>query len=308
MALGMRQWLEMRDESAYGVTQIASPQIDWIRLTGDNSFTVVPKRMRTEIRSADGRNRPVMNIPGRFSLTGRLNVLLYSDAGGGAAPICQRLLDWATTLTADDISSKTLRHWDGIRAREYLGVKVTRLHVYAAAETEEGLWRAEVDLVAQKMNAVDPTLTEPAITVFPKSPYVFPESKGGLIVAAVGSTPRTLYRNFDLTIANNLQPTYDEDIYISAAPWCGRTIDWLFATQFKGTTDRTNYENQASHTGSIVLTKVSPAHTLTLTFNAANYMTDLDRTLNLGNVSYETIHMRSFVDTVAGSDFTFAAT
>ncbi len=312
---GAKQWLELIDESAFGVTQTTSPLAIWIRLHEDDAFTMVPVPGRYEVRSADARNRPVINVSSRYTLAGSLKLLAYSDFGSAdTVPLVGRMLDWATTIGAsgftDDLKSYTVRHYDGVRNREYNGVKVKSLKYMSAAETNEGVASLALELVAQKYNPTDPvSFAEPAVGVFSQYPYKHIETSGGLILRSSGGATRTKYGSLELTVANELKPLFYESAFASDIPYNGRTVDLVCGkVQFNSSTDRANFENQSAITASAVYTKVTPAHTLTLDLKTAARVSGLDRSLPLGDAPHETIHLRSFYDTTATTDFSYAVT
>jgi hypothetical protein len=312
---GAKQWLQFTSDSAYGVTQTATPIVFWIRLHSDNAFTMVPKPERKEYMTADTRNRPAINVSSQYTLQGALATLAYADPSGpDTVSFASRMFDWATTIGAsgftDDLQSYTVRHFDGIRRREYLGVKVKSLKYATNANTDQGVAAFALELVAQKMNATDPaTLAEPAVTVFPKYPYKHIETATGVILRATGGTIRAKYGSLELSIANDLKPLFYETPYLSDCPYNGRTVDMVLGNiQFASQTDRDNFEAQSAITCSAIYTKATPAHVLTLDMKANAYITGLDRSMPLGDATNESIHLRAFYDTSASTDFSFTAT
>jgi hypothetical protein len=299
--MAFRQWLKLHTEAVYGTVVTPETTPIYIRLDKDNACTLLPNAMRHEFRTADAKNQPILNVSSRRSVAGSLNTLLYAEQA-------DTILSWATTLTSDELPSMSLTQFDSQRVRQFSGVKVKRLTLAAASETEEGVVRATLDLIAQKWTAVDPTFTEPAITVFPKLPYKFIQSKGGLIVATAGTTPRTKYKSFNFTVDNDLDSSFDEDQYISDCNYQGRVMDLAVPLRYVSTTDRTNYESQAAHAASIVFTQASPAHVLTLDWKGNTYISALDRDIPLGRNAYETLHLRPMVDSTVGSMFSYTAT
>lgn len=315
---GARQWLKFVPEVTYGVVATegsvgsATGPI-YARMHQDNSFTVVKTPYRHEVNTTDALNRPIINIsssvPPRFTVAGKLSTYLYADNGVALNPFAMDMLAWASTLTSSDLPSYTATHFDSFRVRQWVGGKVKQLKISGSNTQDEGALRLDLDLVFQKETAIDPVFAEPnttgnTVAPYPKAIYNFRELAGALLLPGV----RTKFKSFELTIATNLITPFDENAYISNATFGGRTIDWMFSCQFVSKTDRDNFESQAALAGSAVFTKASPAHVLTLGFNAANYTTGLDRDLPLGNASYETLHLRSFVDPAVPGDFSFSAT
>lgn len=319
MGWSARQWLKLVPEASYGVAQsegavgTATGPI-YVPLHSDNAFTVVKTPYRHEVRTADARNRPIINIgtggpSPRFTVAGALNTYLYADEGVAADPFAQTMLDWIALLTSDDLGSYTATHYDSGRVRQWVGGKVRQGRISGANEQDEGAIRLALDLVFQKEVTPDPVFAEPNTTgnttaVFPRSIYNFREAAGALNLGGA----RTKFKSFDLTVANNLLTPFDENAYISNASYGGRTIDWMFAIQYQNHNDRDAFEAQAALSGDITFTKASPAHSLAFDFNGVNIMTGLDRDLPIAGLAYETVHLRSFVDTSIPGDFSYTVT
>lgn len=319
---GSVQWLQLINESAYGVTEVTTPTSTYVRLDHDNAFTMRPKPLTFDIRSADARNERIIRVggnstaasPGREELKGTLTTYAYSNFGTGAGadtiPFMERVLGWATTLTSNDLPSFTIRHWDGIRAREYLGAKVESLELSAAPTSEEGVWKLVLGLVAQKYNATDPaTFAEPAGTVFASAPFTYFESKGGLVIATSGTTARTIYNSLSLSIKNQLHPSWDEDRFITDCTYNGRTVELKTSMRFVSKADRDAYEGQTPHTTvKLTLTKASPARTLVLDLQGKGYLNSVDQALNLAAPTYESLTVDAFRDPATGANFGFTST
>jgi hypothetical protein len=303
--MAMNSWLALYPEATYGVWNGAATPL-WIPLTEGNSFRMDPVPQRAVFRSADARNRPSFEVSSRKILAGSLTTKLYSD-GTSPNTFADTLLTWATTITSDDIPSFSAQFYDSRRARRLLGIKIRRCTGTEAAETEEGVVRLTFDLVGQKPDTVDPTFTEPARTVFPKNPYKHIETKGGLILATAGSTPRTKYKSLTWAIENDVVAEFDEDQYVSDVTYNGRRITASLQVRFVAKTDRDNFESQAVHAFTVLYTKAAPAHTLSLDFKDLVYIAGLDKDLPLNTNAYETISLEGFVGST-GADFSFATT
>ena len=310
MAKGMQQWVQFVQEDTYGHIQVTSPHLDWIRLHQDDAFTVARTQATYAIRGADARNRRVVQINGRQMVRGKLTTYAYADfASPSLTSPVDRFLGLATALTSDELGSFAVRHWDGIRNREWWGGKVESLTLSADPNSNEGCVRLEMDMIFQRNNPTDPvTFTEPAQSVFSKAPYVVQEAAGGIIMSTSGSGARTVYRNYSMTVKNILQPSFDENLYITDLTYNGRDVSTSLLARFVSSADRTAMETQQSYTITSVFTKASPAHTLTLTHNAANFLPSISRSLKLGDVTYEQLNFESFDDTAAGGDFSYGVT
>jgi hypothetical protein len=303
--MAMNVWVAFYPETTFGVWNVAATPT-WIPITDGNQFKYELTPGRQVYRSADARNRPSFEVSSRKMLSGTLTTKLFSD-GTSPNTFADSILDLTTTLTSDDIKSFSIQYQDSRRTRRWLGNKIRRLAATEDSTTEEGAVRLSLDLIGQKPDTVDPTFTEPARTVFPKNPYKHIETKGGLILATAGTTPRAKYKNLNWSIANDLVAEFDEDQYVSDITYNGRMISAGFAIRFTSATDRANFESQAAHAFSVVYTKAAPAHTLSLDFKDLVYISGLDKDLPLNANAYETISLEGFVGST-GADFSFATT
>jgi hypothetical protein len=294
MGWGAQSWVRGTPELTYGVFDTTNITPTWFRLVGDTAFSGMPEPQRKELMSADGGNRPVQNISSRVKAGGKLRTPFYPTQAAA-------LLAFATALTSNDLTSWTFDHFDSFEAVRYLGAKVETLSLSCAATTDEGILMADFGLIFQKPDTVAPTLAQPAFTVFPtENPYVHKESKTGF---TVGGSARSRYNNFKWDLKNILAQPFDEDQYISALSYCGRTNDFSSNFNYSAATDRTAYEAQTASTCSILFTKVSPAHTLKLDFSASGRITKRSRTTPLGDLSRQEFNFRSFFDGTALTDF-----
>jgi hypothetical protein len=295
MGWGSRQWLRVTPEVTFGTYNTPGTGAFWIRLSDDSAFTMEPTPKRWVVRSADGGNRPVLSGANRSSLEGDLKTLLYPVQAA-------QLLTMATTLTSFDLASYTLDHFDTVRTRRYLGIKAASLAIAAAAETQEGLATVALKLVGQKEDSADPTLAEPAITVFPAgNPYTLQELSGAL---TIGASARTAFKSMTWSLTNKLEASFESGRYVNNVTYCGRDVTLDADMQYASATDRTSWETQAAQAVTAVFTKASPAKVLTLNMYAANRINSLGRATPLGGVSRQTIQLMGQVDGTNG-DFAF---
>jgi hypothetical protein len=310
----MFQWAKAHAETVFGTVVTPETAVRYFTLIGDNPVNLMVDRPSQEYRSADSLNRRVIRVATRYTVAGAINTLAFCD-GTAPSTFMDDMLNWATNITGNDLPSKTLTINNSIRVRQYAGVKVRQLTLTGAAGTEEGTMRLNLDLVGQRASGVpqtpsyaDPVFAQPSMTVFPRTPYVFQESKGGLIVATSGSTARTLYNSFSMTITNEIPQEFDENAFVGELPWFGRTIDLTVGVRFKSKTDRDNFEQDADYNISVLFTKANPAHTMLLDFKGLNYVRGIDQNLPLAASGYETLTFSNFVSSADGTDFSYSIT
>jgi hypothetical protein len=292
---GSNVWVRATLETTYG-TYNAAGTVLWFRLADDTAFSLIPIPQRKEINSADGGNRPVQNVSSRIIIIGKLRTPVYPTQ-------CAAILNWGTTITANSLPSYTVDWFDSFEARRYTGVGVNNLKLSCASTAEEGVAYFDLDLTAQAVATV--TLIQPAFSVFPtENPYKHIESSTGFVL----HNTRTQYNAFSMEVANILKATFDELPTISNLVYCGRTIDIKSSFQYIDVNDRTDFEAQTAEAASILFTKASPAHTLSLDWKATGRITSRDQSLPLGDITRQGIGFRAFYDATATTDFSFVET
>lgn len=130
---------------------------------------------------------------------------------------------------------------------------------------------------------------------------------GGATTQAAGTVQlaqgiRTKYKTLSIKGDNKLASTWDELPYISSCYYSGRDIDLTLALQYLSIIDRNTLESQANLTASVNL--AAGAHSCSFNFNSMNYVATVDDDLPIEQASYQTLHLESFYDQVAGSDLT----
>jgi len=289
MAWGARQWLAIMPESTYGTYNTGGTLI-YIRLASDNAFSMNPTVLSEDIRDAGGGNRKVQRVATRKSHAGSLTTPLYPTQANA-------LLAWGATISSNDLGSYSINHYDGVRTRRYLGVKVGKLGLACSPTSHLIL---SLDLVAQT-TASDPTFAEPAFSSFPTElPYTFQQSSGQFSVAA---SARTRYNSFALSIVNMLKPQFEELDYISSLPYCGRDVSFTTSFQYSASTDTAAYEAQTSLDTTIAF--VHGTNTLTLDFQSVGKLSSRARSMPLGDISREDYTLDAFYESAGGTDFGF---
>lgn len=300
MGWGAQQWLRATKESTYGQydSGALTQDIHWLRLHGNNAYTMRSDVSKTRkiIRSADGGNRRRQVVKARTVYGGKLVTPLYPSQ-------CGFLLSWASTLTSNDLPSYTLDFFDSVRARRTVGVKVDQLQL--AGDDSSDYYVASLSLTGQTQPA-DPTLAQPADTVFPTElPWEFVETAG---LITIGGTPVTKYKNFQLTISNMLKGKFNELPYLSSLYYTGRDIDYRINPEYLVPDWRGYFESQAALSIAAAWNRSSPAHALALNFQTNSYLADLPpEDLPLDDAAYTELGFQSFYDQSVSTDFSYTA-
>jgi hypothetical protein len=289
MGWGSLQWLRLTKETTYGSYDSAGA-IEWVRLVGNNPFTVRAVPQRQIIRTADGGNRRVNVCANRKVVSGNLNTAFYPTQASF-------FLNAALGLTANDLPSYTLDYWDTVQVHRMLGSKVGTMTI-AGTATGDYL-PLTMSWECQSKSTV--VLAQPASTVFPsENPYQHVESKGHISIG----TAMTKYSAFSISIKNTLDGTWDEDQWITALYYCGRDIDLSIRLQYLTTTMR---DELMAQTPLAVTAAWSRASGVTASFDmkTANYVADVADEIPINAATYETVGIQAFMDIAAGTDATF---
>lgn len=272
MPCTFQQWLRLTPETTFGVYASGNTPI-WIRLEGDNAFkmSVIPQRQSRN--SADAGNRRRSNISARYLVDGTLTTPFYPEQADA-------LLSWAAELTSNQTSSMTADFFDSVRTRRYLGTKVKQYQLTSDSSSDELI--QQLQLWALKPDGTDPTLAQPADTVFPSSlPYLHTESAG--LVKKDGAAI-TRYSSFTFTINNTLARQHDELPQVSQIDYCGRLVDMTLRKQYVDSTYRTLYEAQTPVALEAKWLRASPSSSVLIDFASTCIISDLGDDLPLGGI------------------------
>lgn len=298
MGWGAQQWLRATPETTFGQYNSAG-QAEWLRLHANNAFSMRSdvSKTRKVIRSADGGNRRRQVVNARTVYGGKLVTPAYPSQ-------MSWLLGWATTLSSNNLSTYTLDFWDGVRARRYLGVMVDQLQL--SGDDQSDFYVLSLSLTGQTTAGTDPTLAQPADSVFPTEvPWEHIETRG---LITLGGSAIVNYKSFSLTIANTLRGKFNEWPYISNLYYCGRDVDFRCVPEYASSSWRADFEAQTQLTMEAGFNRASPAHALTLNFQTNNYLAELPpEDLPLDDAAYTELGFQAFYDQTVGSDFSFTA-
>jgi Phage tail tube protein len=292
MGWGANSWLRVTKESTYGIydTGAAPANIAWIRLVGNNAFTVRSVPQRQIIRTADGGNRRLQVVANRHVVTGNLNTVFYPSQA-------HFFLDAALTLTANDLFSYTLDFFDTVQVHSMLGAKIATMTI-AGTATGDYL-PLTMSWLCQSRGTT--TLAQPAQTLFPaENPYQHVESKGHLSIG--GTTSK--YSALSIAIKNTLDGTWDEDQWITACYYCGRDIDMSVRLQYLTTAMRADLEAQTPLTVTAAWARAAGLAT-SFDLKTRNYVADCGDDLPINAAAYQTIGLQTFLDPAAGTDASF---
>ena len=302
---GSRGWLRATKEATWGTFDGSATVIHWIRLAGDSAFGMYPTPVPYLINSADSLNEPIQTDAQQIRVGGALVTPLYHSQATD-------LLAWGLTLQSSgtpavySLNSYTLDHYDGVRTRRYLGVRVASLGIMAPTN---GPGMLNFSLIGWKPDSSNPTLAEPAITDFPTAlPYTLQGTLGSLKIG--NNTARTKYKSIDFSMANILDAPFCEDVYVSDILYCGRNVSLkaqLAYNSTMGSTDRTAFEGQTAQTHALVVF-TQGGNTITLDLHTKARLTEFALDSPLGAAKFVNMSLSGMMDSAQTPDKSFTFT
>lgn len=307
MSWGARQWLRLTKESTYG-TFNASPSAGeqiYIRLTGDNPFTVMPKPQPFEIVSCDAIGETVQEDNQIYFTDGNLTTPAYpsqmafflsqlTGAAGSGTPAVYAL----PSFTAD--------YYDGARTRRYLGCHFQTGMLAVPASGGPATW--SLAIISWKPDSSNPTFTEPALSSFPSDlPLRLQDTVSALKLATSDAT-RTKYNAFSATWTNNIAREPDETAYPSLL-YAGRRCAFQGVFHYlTSETDRALYEARTTTTYNQITFTRTGQHTVLLNWNGKGKVTGFSPNYRMAGRNYVTLDMVALYDGAATPNASFAYT
>jgi hypothetical protein len=332
MSTPSREFLMIVKESAYKTPMsspvvwttatsygIANADAYYIRLPGDNQFTVRPRPVIVTTPYGGGVAVDAYRVSDKQECKGQLTTqlsiaqapFLLSWAGvkmsGGTSP-------WTSTEPAGDLASCAIYHgiveFDGtIKRRVYLGCKVDSWSVACSMDSTIATLTLQLSGSTPQGNQFDSS-TDPSGTVFPipsdnnlpSDPYEFIHTGSGV---TIGGTARTAITEVTIGVQNHLARSYYNNRFIQYLRMVGRKTTVQSRLQYTSAVDdRTHYEGVASETVSIEFN--NGTHNFTMSLNAQNVYDPLEDDLKLADTYWQTMTSNNQWDPTAGSDFTLA--
>lgn len=301
--MGARRYLRLTPETTWGTFNALGTGLI-VDLDTANSYTVRPKPVAVDVRSAGGRNRRIKKVSKKTALAGNLNMLLPgSHATAIAAWICAAEgTDALGSMTIDycvqmEDTGNTLVY------SRHLGMMVQQATINSSEQAQ--LTRLALQLVGQQSATIDvDDFPEPLATAYPTDAYFTHEDlSGGVSI----STSRTEFETFNVTIKNMLDVKFFESRYPTRIKFCGRDVDWTSKLAYKIVTDRSNYESNTPVAASAAFDNGSK--TMTLSFKGKNHYDNVEDDLDDSKVWLQELSMQSFWDTTAtANDFAITVT
>lgn len=309
-------------ESAYGTAKtspVAGTELVYMRLDGDDSFTVTADPVEQEIARGGGFAVGALMFASQTAVTGRLQMKLYSSQAlfwlnwlmarintGQTSP-------WTTTEPVGDLASLSLYHAyagpDNVtyKRTRYAGCKATGFTL--SASDQSPFWQLSIDITAQRPvgNAQDassdPNATEfpaPTDSQLPTDPYLWRHTTFSL-----GGSARTELSSFQLQVRNTLDPNYYTSRFLTALNLRGRqaTFDANVLLRLTTPDDRASYEALSALASTLAL--ADGTRTTTFQLRGNNRPTQATRQLALGRTYKWQLQGRNLWDGAAAEDASF---
>lgn len=297
-----REFLRVTPETVPGTFNAAGPHT-YLDIDQPNAFTMFPKPVVVDIRTAGGNNLRAFRVGRKMAVAGTFNWLLHGSQGA-------MFVDWCCASSAGVAKSYTVDYAvqmeDATGTYCYsrtLGVYIQQAQL-TAGEANQVL-RANLSLLGGSVSPITITdLPTPIPTDYASDPILcFEDATGGLVL---GGTTHLDIENFDLTIKNLIDVRYFVGKYPMKLKYCGRDVDWTSRMQYTTIVPRTALEAQTPVSANITFT--SGSHSLSFNMNANNYYIDTKNMIDMSKVFLQEISLSSFVDPVAGEEMTATAT
>ena len=300
--MGARRYLRLTPETVWGTyDDEATPLI--IDLDTANSYTVRPKPITVDVRTAGGRNRRHRKISKKTSLTGNFNMLL---AGSHAAAIKTWICAAPTTdaigsMTVDYVIQMDNSSHTKVYSRD-LGMKVMQCGINSSEQAQ--LVRLALQLVGKQRAVIDvDDFAEPAAADYPDDAYFTHQDLSGAFSI---SSSRTEFETLNVTIKNMFDVKFFESEFPTRIDFCGRDVDWTSKLAYKIATDRSNMESVTPVTAGA--TWNNGVNTFALAFQGKNHYDNVEDDLDDSKVWLQELSMQSFWDYAAGTPNDFAIT
>ena len=334
MSAVSREFLMIVEESAFG-TPVVSPVVwttsttyglanasaYYIRLPGDNQFTMRPRPIVVRVPYGGGLAIDAYTASDKLECKGRLTTMLsiaqapflLSWAGarivGGTSP-------WTTSELVGDLASCSIYHgiveFDGtVKRRLYKGCKVDSWSLSCSEASTVATLTLEISGGTPQGNqfdsSVDPTsgvFPVPVDANFPSDPFEWIHTAGHV---TIGGGARTAITELTISSQNVLARSFYNTRFVQYLRFCGRKTTVSSRLQYLSSPDdRTLYEGLA--TGGLSIGFNNGTHGFVMDLKATNVYDPLDDDLKLADTYWQSQTSGNMWDVAASADFTLAFT
>lgn len=292
---GPYQWLHFSSETAWGTPDETPAEEFWVPLRTGDAFrpTRNPNPVTIEVASQYIDKR-WQRFSVRHSFAASLRVPLWPSLATYLIPMACTPV---TVSSRQQMSSWTIRHFDGISTREFIGCRCSQMDLESSDDGDtvtSGTW----NFVIKDETASPTALTAPTIASdFPTTrPYVHSDSAS---LITLGGVTMVGYRNAYITVKNTLDARFYEGTRILAANLIRRDVDWRITRLKEAETIRTAYEGQSALADGQMKWALGGL-SVTLDLKDANYVDSYDVNRDFTTDQTETFMLAGILDGVAG--------
>jgi hypothetical protein len=315
----MKRFLTITQEAAYGTYAGAGASIS-VRLSGSGAFTPLEKPDFWTVEDGSGLGVQVLAGSETMALTGTLTTeLTYAQAQFILGWACSRInagqtSPWTTAELPGDLASCTIdyarSYFDtgAFHTKRYTGAKIASLGLAGAKDNPKVM--ATIGIIASTVQgnpfdaSVDPTVTTPALTVYPTDVVVFEHLRGNV---KINNVARTNFDSFNLNLTNKVKPYFDESRFANAIRLGGRSLTIQSRFRKKSAVDDwTPFYQALKQTAATTQWQFSnTTHTITFGMNTQSYFSALEEEAPIEEEHYYSLTLMNQLDQAAGTDFTF---
>lgn len=318
--MASREFLYIVKESALGTT-ISTPVLGtdalYIRLDGDNAFSMKAAPRYATINYGGGRSTPAQMVADTITVSGGLSTRLYHSQAtillGWASTVINsgQTSPWTTTERAGDLISCSIYHAmmrsDGTYKRiRYAGCKVANWSIEGS--TDSTIVSLKLGLVGQKPvgnsfdASSDPNSTEfpaPAETNYPTDVYRYIDFSSGLSI----NSSRTQFSAISLNCQNSIDVEFYESRFAQALIFTGRQTTIGATLRYKASPDDLTTFWNSGTANSVSVALNNGTHSLTWDFKSTNAIQDLTINRPLSREFEHAVQIQNMWDATAGTDF-----
>lgn len=295
MSWAGQTWCEIVQEATYGTFASGGAKLYPV-LHGSNAFTMRQVPMRKIIRSADAGNRKRQVVASRRAFTGTLTMPFYPSQ----APYIAGML----TLTSNVLPSYSVLFWDSVQAWKFLGLRVASIAISCSAEAEYAT--VTIAFIGQDRDGTFTVFAQPAQSNYPTDlPYQHVETASNCTLATVALAK---YKSLNMTFANVLKPTWDEQAIITDLVYCGRDYSFNFGPQYLTNALRADYSSQSALAFVLGWARSAGSFAFSVNCESSTYLANVADDLPLDGPGYATVSGESFFDLSATTDFAITST
>jgi hypothetical protein len=293
--------VRLTKEATWGVFDGSALSADvlWIDPMGGEACKMQEVPGIVEMRTAgSGTGNP--NLRGlraavRYGATGTISGYLHVSQASHIIP-------WGFVPAGSPLAlpSYTIDVNDGVQLQRYLGCRVSQAVVRASVNQDWFMFTYQI--VSKKRDTTNPTVADPAPTVYPSDqPFRLQDCDGFVTIdTGSGAVANHEYDGITITARNILYAPHRAGVYISRASYKGRDLDIALNPLTADNTLWQRFRDQA--TVSVVIEAQRAGKSLKFDAQDASYIDPFDRSRDFSRDDMDTLTFRAHRDPTTGVD------